>query len=45
MVGEQLRYVVEADGRWLALLGWSAAAQQLKDREAWIGWRITVRGG
>lgn len=43
MVGEQLRYVAEVDGKWLALLGWSAAAQQLKDREAWIGWNITQR--
>ena len=43
MVGEQLRYVVEADGQWLALLGWSAAAQQLRDREAWIGWEIAQR--
>jgi len=43
MVGEQLRYVAEVDGQWLALLGWSAAAQQLKDREAWIGWDITQR--
>ena len=26
MVGEQLRYVAESRGRWLAVLGWSAAA-------------------
>lgn len=38
MVGEQLRYVAEVDGKWLALLSWSAAARQLKDREQWLGW-------
>lgn len=43
MVGEQLRYVAEADGEWLALLGWSAAAKHLKDREEWIGWNASRR--
>lgn len=38
LVGEQLRYVAEFEGRWVALLAWSAAAFNLKDREAWIGW-------
>lgn len=38
LVGEQLRYVVEHDGQWLALLGWSAAAYHLKGRDTWIGW-------
>jgi hypothetical protein len=38
LVGEQLRYVAEYQGRWLALLGWSAAAYHLKGREGWIGW-------
>ncbi len=38
MVGEQLRYVAEYQGRWMALLGWSAAAYHLKGREGWIGW-------
>jgi hypothetical protein len=38
LVGEQLRYVVEHQGQWLALLGWSAPALHLKAREAWIGW-------
>ena len=33
LVGEQLRYVAEVDGQWLALLSWSAAANHLKDRE------------
>jgi len=38
LVGEQLRYVAEYQGRWLALLGWSAPALHLKAREAWIEW-------
>ena len=38
MVGEQLRYVAECQGRWMGLLGWSAAAYHLKGREGWIGW-------
>lgn len=38
LVGEQLRYVAEHDGQWVALLTWNAAAFNLKDREAWIGW-------
>lgn len=38
MMGEQLRYVAELNGYWLACLGWSAAALKLADREAWIGW-------
>jgi hypothetical protein len=38
LVGEQLRYVAEVDGQWVALLAWSAAAFHLKDREQWIGW-------
>jgi hypothetical protein len=37
-VGEQLRYVAEYDGRWVALLVWNAGAFQLKPREEWIGW-------
>lgn len=38
LVGEQLRYVAECDGQWVALLTWNAAAYHLRDREAWIGW-------
>jgi len=38
LVGEQLRYVVEYQGQWVALMSWSAAAYKLKLREAWIGW-------
>jgi hypothetical protein len=38
LVGEQFRYVAEYQGRWVALLTWSAAAFNLKERERWIGW-------
>ena len=38
MVGEQLCYVAEYQGQWLALLGWSAPARHLRPREAWLGW-------
>ena len=38
LVGEQLRYVAEYRGKWLALLTWNAGAFNLRDREAWIGW-------
>lgn len=36
--GRHLRYVAEADGRWVALLTFSGAAPHLKAREKWIGW-------
>lgn len=38
MMGEQLRYVAEHCGQWVALLGWSAASLKLSAREGWIGW-------
>jgi hypothetical protein len=38
LVGEQLRYVAEVGGQWVALLAWSAPAFRLKDREQWLGW-------
>src|SRR3974390_3418258 len=37
-VGEQLRYVAEYQGQWVALLVWSAGAYKLKLREEWICW-------
>lgn len=46
LVGEQLCYVAEYQGTWLALLGWSAPARHLRPREAWIGWsndQLTTR--
>jgi len=38
MVGESLRYVAVHQGKWLALIGWSAAALSCKARDQWIGW-------
>jgi hypothetical protein len=43
LVGEQLRYVAQVDGQWLALVSWSAAAYHLKDREDWLGWSDAQR--
>ena len=43
LVGEQMWHVAEAQGQWVALLGWSAAAYHLKGRDAWIGWNDTQR--
>jgi len=44
LVGEQLRYVVtDADGRWLALIGWSAPALHLKARDLSIEWSSEQR--
>jgi hypothetical protein len=38
VVGEQLRYVAEYRGQWVALMIWSAGSYKLKLREEWIGW-------
>ena len=38
LVGEQLRYVAQYQGHWVALLSWSAGAFALREREHWIGW-------
>jgi len=38
LVGEQLRYAVLWQGRWLAVATWSAAALHLKPRDKFIGW-------
>ena len=44
LVGEQLRYVVtDARGRWLALIGWSAAALHLKARDQSLEWTDAQR--
>lgn len=40
MIGEQLRYVAEVDGSWIALLGWSAATLSSASRRQWIGWTL-----
>ena len=43
-VGEQMYYAaVDARGRWLALLLFSAAAKHLKHRDQWIGWTRAQR--
>jgi len=38
LVGEQLRYVAEVDGKWMALISWSGAAYHIAGRDRWIGW-------
>ncbi len=38
LVGEQLRYVAELDGQWIALLAWSGAAYHIAGRDQYIGW-------
>lgn len=43
LVGEQLRYVVEYAGEWLALLSWNAGSYHLADRDEWIGWSEAQR--
>jgi hypothetical protein len=43
LVGEQLRYVAEYEGQWVALLGWSAATFHVKGRDAWLGWSVEQR--
>ena len=43
-VGEQMYYAaVDARGRWVALLLFSAAARHLKHRDQWIGWTRAQR--
>jgi len=38
MAGETMRHVAVFQGRWLALVGWGAAALKCKVRDQWIGW-------
>ena len=38
LVGPSMRYVAHLHGRWVALLGWAAAALKCTARDAWIGW-------
>jgi hypothetical protein len=42
-VGESLRYVAVWQGRWVALLGWCAAALKCQARDRWIGWPEVVQ--
>jgi len=36
-------YVAHHDNRWLALLGWGAAALKCKARDQWIGWTQALK--
>ncbi len=42
-VGEHLKYVIEAGGRPVALLGWSSAPRHLGCRDRYIGWSQEAR--
>jgi hypothetical protein len=42
-VGEALRYVAEWQGRWIALVGWCAAALKCGARDRWIGWPVALQ--
>jgi hypothetical protein len=44
LVGAVLRYVaVDAQGEWVALLGYASACLHLRVRDAWIGWTAEQR--
>ena len=43
MCGRRLRHVAVWRGRWLALLGWHAAALHCAARDRWIGWTSLQR--
>lgn len=43
LVGPSMRYVAEVHGRWVALLGWAAAALKCTARDAWIGWPQAIQ--
>ena len=45
IVGETMRYVALLDGKWVALLGWGAAAFKSAHRERWIGWDASLQWG
>jgi hypothetical protein len=38
LVGQSLRYIAQTNGRWVALITFSAPALHVKAREQWIGW-------
>jgi hypothetical protein len=40
--GRTLRYVATIDDRWVALLGWQAAALHSRARDEWIGWPLSL---
>ena len=41
MVGEQIRYAAEYEGKWVACMGCSAATLNSSLRDKWIGWTRT----
>ena len=43
LAGESFRYVAILEGRWVALLGWGAAAWNNRHRDRLIGWSIPQR--
>lgn len=43
LVGESMRYVALLEGRWVAILGWSAAAFKCRHRDTLIGWRPHIQ--
>jgi hypothetical protein len=43
LIGQSLRYVAVHEDRWLALLGWSAAALKCRVRDQWIGWSPALK--
>lgn len=43
LVGAQLRYLIGSAHGWLGGFGFAAAALQLRDRDAWIGWEAGTR--
>lgn len=43
LVGAQVRYLIGSAHGWLGGFGFSAAALQLRDRDAWMGWDVATR--
>jgi hypothetical protein len=43
LIGQSLRYVAAHEDRWLALVGWGAAALKCKARDQWIGWTEALK--
>ena len=43
LIGQSLAYVAVHEGRWLALLGWGAAALKCRARDQWIGWTPALK--
>lgn len=43
LVGRTMRYVAICEGKWLALIGWQAAAYKCEARDSWIGWPHLLR--